>query len=207
VSSEVGGFTSSMNFVAGGVEGMVEGMVFDVALPELEIGVGSSLKENSPAFIIVDLDHLLLRLKVEELDIGLVREGQRVDIYLDALPRTVLEGRVTHVANRSSLSLSEIPLFEVEVEVHAQGEDLKLGYSALADIHVMDEEEAVVVPLEAVLLEPHPHVFVVQDGVARERRVVLGMEMEDRVEILGGLEEGENIVVKGARKVTDGGRV
>lgn len=207
MSSEVGGFTSSMNFIAGGVEGMVEDMVFDVVLPELEVGVGSPVKDNSPAFMIVDLDHLLLRLKVEELDIGLVREGQRVDVYLDALPRTVLEGQVTHVANRSSLTLSETPLFEVEVEVAAQGEDLKLGYSALADIHVVDEEEAIVVPLEAVLMEPQPHVFVVQDGVARERGVVLGMEMEDRVEIIRGLEEGEIIVVKGAREVKDGGRV
>jgi len=207
MSSEVGGFTSSMNFIAGGVEGMVEDMVFDIVLPELELGVGSPVKERSPAFMIVDLEHLLLRLKVEELDIGLVQEGQRVDVYLDALPHTVLEGRVTHVANRSSLSLSDTPLFEVEVEVYAQDENLKLGYSAIADIHVVDEEEAVVVPLEAVLMEPAPHVFVVQDGVARERRVVLGMEMEDQVEILAGLAEGENIVVKGASKVTDGGRV
>ncbi|RJP30730.1 MAG: efflux RND transporter periplasmic adaptor subunit [Actinobacteria bacterium] len=207
MTSEVGGFTSSMNFIAGGLEGMVEDMVFDFILPELEIGVGSFVKENSPAFIIADLDRLLLRLKVEEVDIGLVKEGQKVDVYLDALPHRVLEGRVAHVANRSSLSLSETPLFEVEVEVDAPGENLRLGYSALADIHVVDEEQAVVVPLEAVLMEPHPHVFVVEDGVAHSRDVELGMEMEDRVEILGGLDEGETIVVKGARKVKDGGRV
>jgi multidrug efflux pump subunit AcrA (membrane-fusion protein) len=207
MSSEVGGFTSSMNFIAGGVEGMVEDMVFDIVLPEIEIGAGSFVKENSPVFMIADLDHLLLRLKVEETDIGLVREGQEVEVYLDALPRRALGGRVTYVANRSSLSLSETPLFEVEVEVEAPGESLKLGYSALADIHVIDEEEAVVVPLEAVLMEPHPHVFVVEDGVARERGVSLGMEMEDRVEILEGLDEGETIVVKGARKVTGGCRI
>jgi multidrug efflux pump subunit AcrA (membrane-fusion protein) len=207
MSSEVGGFTSSMNFIAGGVEGMVEDMVFDIVLPELELGVGSFVKENSPAFIIVDLNHLLLRLNVEELDIGLVQEGQRVDVYLDALPRTVLEGKVTYVANRSSLSLSETPLFEVEVELHAPGENLKLGYSALADIRVVDDEEAIVVPLEAVSMDPYPHVFVVEDGVARGRNVVLGIEMEDRVEVLNGLEEGENIVVKGARNIEEGSRL
>lgn len=207
MSSEVGGFTSSMNFIAGGVEGMLEDTVFDIILPELEIGVGSLVKENSPAFFIVDLDHLLLRLKVEELDVGLVREGQRVDVYLDALPNAALEGRVIHVANRSSITLSDTPLFEVAVEVKAPGENLKLGYSALADIHVVDGEKAVVVPLEAVLMEPRPHVYVEEEGVARERRVVLGIEMEDRVEVLEGLEEGENIVVKGAHKVTEGDRV
>jgi multidrug efflux pump subunit AcrA (membrane-fusion protein) len=207
MSSEVGGFTSSMNFIAGGVEGMVEDMVFDIVLPEMEIGVGSLVKEKSPVFMIANLDHLLLRLKVEEVDIGLVEEGQKVDVQLDALPRRVLEGRVAHVANRSSLSLSETPLFEVDVEVETPGENLKLGYSALADIHVVDEEEAIVVPLEAVLMEPYAHVFVVEDGVAHERKVTLGMEMEDRVEVLGGLDEGEIVVVKGARKVTEGNRV
>jgi multidrug efflux pump subunit AcrA (membrane-fusion protein) len=207
MSSEAGGLTSSMNFIAGGVEGMMDDMIFDILLPELDLQVGSRVKDSTPAFMIVDMDNLLLRLKVEEADIALVEEGQRVEISLDALPREILEGEVIHVANRSSVSLSDTSLYEVTVEVKASGEKLKLGYTAYADIFVVDEEEAVVLPLEAVQMEPSPHVFVVEEGVAHSREVRLGMEIEDRVEVVGGLKMGESVVVQGAHKVEEGSKV
>ncbi len=50
-------------------------------------------------------------------------------------------------------------------------------------------------------------VYVVKDGVAVRRDVVLGMEAEDLVEIKEGLEEGEVIVVEGANKVKPGSRI
>jgi multidrug efflux pump subunit AcrA (membrane-fusion protein) len=207
MSSEVGGLTSSMNFIAGGVEGMMDDMIFDILMPELDLQVGSRVKEETPAFMIVDMDRLLLRLKVEEADIALVEEGQRVEISLDALPRETLEGEVVHVANRSSLSLSDTSLYEVTVVIEASGGELKLGYTAYADIFVVDEEEAVVLPLEAVQMEPSPYVFVVEEGVAHSRKVTLGMEIEDRVEVIGGLKEGEEVVVQGAYKVEEGSKV
>ncbi len=207
MSSEVGGFTSSLNFVAGGVEGMMDDMIFDLVLPELDLQVGSVVKQDSPAFMIVDMDRLLLRLKVEEMDIGLVEEGQRVEISLDALPREILEGEVIHVANRSSMSLSDTSLYEVAVVVETSKEELKLGYTAYADIFVVDEEDALLLPLEAVLMEPSPHVFVVEEGVAHAREVTLGLEIEDQVEVIKGLEEGELVVVEGARKVEEGSKV
>ncbi len=207
MSSEVGGLTSSMNFLAGGVEGMMDDMIFDLLLPQLDLQVGSRVKKESPVFMIVDMDRLLLRLKVEEADIALVEEGQRLEVSLDALPRKTLEGKVIHVANRSSISLSDTSLYEVTVEIEASGEELKLGYTAYADIFVVDEEDALVLPMEAVQMEPSPRVFVVEEGVAHSREVTLGMEIEDRVEVTGGLEEGEMVVVQGAYKIEDGSRV
>ncbi len=51
-------------------------------------------------------------------------------------------------------------------------------------------------------------VFVVdQDNVARMRLVTTGKAYGDKVEILSGLDPGERVVVDGAERVTDGGRV
>jgi len=130
-----------------------------------------------------------------------------VEISLDALPRKILEGEVTHVANRSRMSFSDTSLYEVTVVIETPGEELKLGYTAYADIFVVDEEEALMLPLEAVLMEPTPHVFVVEEGIASSREVTLGMEIEDQVEVIGGLREGEQVVVEGAHKIEDGSKV
>ncbi len=51
------------------------------------------------------------------------------------------------------------------------------------------------------------YVYVVENGVAERRDVVPGLENEELVEIIEGLEEGEQIVVEGANKVKPGSRV
>lgn len=207
LSSDIGGFTSSLNIIAGGPEGLLGDMAFDLIVPELKLEVGSRVEKGRPVFMIVDLSHMLLRLKVEEADICMVAEGQEVDICFDALPRRNFEGEVVYVGSRPIFSLSDTSRYEVEVEVEAPGEQLRLGYTAYADIRVVEEERALILPLEAVVMDPYPHVFVVEEGVACLREVLLGREIEDRVEILEGLEAGEEVVVGGARELKEGDRV
>ncbi len=206
IKSKAGGFTSSLKFLGGGMESMFEDTVLDFVLPELELKTGSLIEKDKPAFMICDFSRVTVKVEVEEADVPLVEAGQRVDVTLEALRGEPLPGVVEHVAMRPSLSLSETPVYEVSVQVEAgaAARYLRLGYTANAEIRVVDEKKAVTLPLEAVLMEPSPHVFVVRDGRARTRKVELGAEDETRVVVAGGLRKGESVVVKGAGKLEDG---
>jgi multidrug efflux pump subunit AcrA (membrane-fusion protein) len=64
---------------------------------------------------------------------------------------------------------------------------------------------ATVLPREAVLRELQAsHVFVAEKGVAKKRAVTLGIEEGDRVEVLGGVKAGEQVIVAGQGGLKDG---
>jgi HlyD family secretion protein len=209
IKSKAGGFTSSLKFLGGGMESMFEDTILKFVLPELELKTGSNIAKDKPAFMICDFSKVDVRLDIEEADIAMVKPGQKVDVTLEALRGEDLQGVVKHVAMRPSVSFSETPVYEVIAEVDAGrvSQSLRLGYTANAEIRVIDKEEAIMLPLEAVVMEPYPHVFVVQDGRARLRKVRLGAEDEDRVEVIGGLKASERVVIKGAGKVKEGSEV
>ncbi len=50
-------------------------------------------------------------------------------------------------------------------------------------------------------------VFVVEDGVAQQRTVVTGTRLEDRVQILAGLQAGDVVVTSGVLQISAGQRV
>jgi membrane fusion protein (multidrug efflux system) len=85
--------------------------------------------------------------------------------------------------------------------------ELRAGAFADARIVVAPEEDALAVPLEAVVsFAGLDKVFVVRDGVVEERRITLGRRAGDRAEVLAGLEEGEAVVLAPGR-LRSGARV
>ena len=69
-------------------------------------------------------------------------------------------------------------------------------------------ENALLVPRDAIVEEDNrTTVFVVVDGEATQRPVRIGITTEDRVEILAGLEHGENVVVRGQSGLRSGTKV
>lgn len=204
LTSSEGGLTSSLQTLSGGLDKALENLSMEFIMPEMNLKAGSVLREGKPAFMIVDPSRMVVRLKVDEADAPLVKAGQSVEVSIDAIPRLVIRGVVTRVSARAAMSLSDASQYEVTAELDTRGLDLKLGYTASAIVTVAEKSAAVMLPLEAVLMEPAPHVLVLEKGKAHARRVELGLEDGDRVEVTTGVKPGEQVVVKGARKVKEG---
>jgi HlyD family secretion protein len=82
------------------------------------------------------------------------------------------------------------------------------GMSAVVDLQVRTARDAVAVPAATVFRDGrHDAVWVVKNGVARERTVRLGAQGQSRVQVLEGLKVGERVVVRGADRVRDGQQV
>jgi multidrug efflux system membrane fusion protein len=155
---------------------------------------------------LVRRDPLLLRFTVPESDASRLAAGRTVSFVVRGGEGSYA-AKVTHVSQLAETS-SRMVTVTAEIDP-AQRDRLQPGAFAEVTIAVGGSARAPVVPQAAVRPSEKGFVaFVVQDGVARERIVTLGLHTGDgRVEIKSGLREGEQLVVRGAEALRDGAKV
>ncbi|UCD64649.1 MAG: efflux RND transporter periplasmic adaptor subunit, partial [Candidatus Zixiibacteriota bacterium] len=140
-----------------------------------------------------DLSEMMVETTVSEVDANKVDTGQLVRVVLDAFPNKVYEGRVTKkgtLARRKDYN-SKINVFDIEVSILEQDDNLKPGMSASVEIIVDEIPELVYVPLEAVFEREGKTVVYMSNR--DEREVTVGRRNDMSIEIVEGLEGGEEI--------------
>ena len=168
------------------------------------VSVGSLV---SPGTVITTLDDssvIKLDFDVPETFVSVVETGLSVAATSIAYPGETFEGQVSSVdsrvdpVSRSVTVRAEIP----------NGEGL-LKPGMFMSVRVAREPTpALVVPESAIVPERGSvFVFVVGEGRAERREVTIGRREPGRVELLGGVEAGERVVVQGTQKVRDGSPV
>lgn len=153
-----------------------------------------SLYETA-AFSIASATEASVSINVDELDILSVKEGQTATVTLDALDGQEFEGTITEVSNEASSGNSSAK-YPVTITFE-KTEDMLLGMSASATIHVNEVEDAVLIPVDA-LQEKGNSTFVYtkkdSDGnLSGEVEVETGISNGSQVEITSGLEEGDTV--------------
>lgn len=153
-----------------------------------------SLYETA-AFSIASATEASVSINVDELDILSVKEGQTATVTLDALDGQEFEGTITEVSNEASSGNSSAK-YPVTITFE-KTEDMLLGMSASATIHVNEAEDAVLIPVDA-LQEKGDSTFVYtkkdSDGnLSGEEEVETGISNGSQVEITSGLEEGDTV--------------
>src|SRR5512143_1005926 len=163
----------------------------DGAVRERRTSVGEYLAAGAPAFRLVRIHPLRLRVAVPEREAASVRVGQAVRVLLEGDP-AVHAGRVA----RLSPSIQEQNRTRiVEAEVANRDGRLRPGSFARAEIVVEADRTAVTVPASTVVtFAGLEKVFGIKDGKAIEKRIRTGRRSGDRVEILEGVAAGEPVV-------------
>ncbi|GIX07423.1 MAG: hypothetical protein KatS3mg115_1826 [Candidatus Poribacteria bacterium] len=121
----------------------------DIEVGEI-ITSGRSAFSSGPALMtIADLSRMIVRVPINEVDMGQVAVGQRAEIAPSAFPEKKFPGRVRAIAPSGQIS-ENIVRFQVEVEVLGNPQELMPGMSADVDIYTVEKERALQVPIEAV---------------------------------------------------------
>ncbi len=150
---------------------------------------------------VMDFSQVLADLELPGGDIARVEKGMTVNITNYAYPDKVFEGKVRYI---SSTIQAQSRTFRVEVLLANNEGLVRPGMFVKADIVTRARTQALVLPRHAVVIRNNrPSVFVVSRQKAEMREVVTGLEDEDRVEILSGIEEGERVVVQGYETLKD----
>ena len=163
-----------------------------------------------------DLTEMQVIADVDEADIGQVMDGQRVTFSVDAYPNDIFEGVVTQVRLEATV---ESNVVTYEVVISAPNPDLKLkpGLTATVSIYTLEKNGVLTISPKAlkfvpdyqvaeasgVILEPvqveNPAlqitVWVKKGDTLEQKEVRLGTLLTSVVEVVNGLQEGEEVVI------------
>ena len=171
--------------------------------------LGGDMGNPTPLFLIVDNSLLELTVTVPAFEMEKVRVGQTLEFSTDAMPGKKFTGRVKFInpmVNEADRSLV------VVAEVNNVPEVLKSGLYVKGRILTERRENVLVIPRIALLnwdmKAGQAEVFVVDAAkVARKRKIGVGTQTGESVEVVAGLKEGEQVVTRGSFQVREGDTV
>ncbi|MGQ9632270.1 MAG: efflux RND transporter periplasmic adaptor subunit [bacterium] len=177
----------------------------DGIITDRYIDLGDTVGSGQKAFSVGDFDPLLAKIHIPEREIGKVKVGQSVNITAESAPGEEFEGVVSRISPIVDPGSGTI---KMTVEISRSKNILKPGMFVSVRLPTETHPNALVVPKKALVLEREQEVvFVVKGGVARRTPVKLGFSDGNFVEVLGGVEEGDNIITVGQEGLRDGASV
>ena len=160
----------------------------------------------SPIFTVQQITPVKILVGISEGDYTKVSKGDKVTLSVDALPGKTFSGTIKRI-----YPTIDPMTHTVNVEVQVPNTDRQLRPGMYAKVNVtFGHNRSIVVPDAAVVRlqgSGQRNVFVVEDGIAVQKEVSLGRHFDGQYEILSGLEEGEQVVVKGGSALRNGAQV
>lgn len=145
-------------------------------------------------------------INVSENDLTLVKNGMPVNVAFDAYAGETFEGKVARIYPTIDTATRT---FQVEVRIANANARIKPGMFARVSLD-LGELENVVVPDRAVVKQSgsgNKYVYVLQGDRVSYKRVELGQRLDDRYELLSGIEDGDTVVISGQSRLADGVQV
>ncbi len=167
---------------------------FDGVILEVGVRVGQNVSAGQLLLLLADLQQGEVLASVIEEDLPLVRLGQRVEIYFDAVPDSTITGTVNRIVPQRTNA--ERPLYAVYITVDELPEMLLPGMTADAIIIIQRQEDVLRLP-RTLIRAGDDDTAVVQvwhNGAAEPRTIQIGLRGDTYVEILSGLTEGELVL-------------
>lgn len=163
---------------------------------------GSYVAPGQQLFEIVNVSSLLLKVNVDEKNIGGIKVGQTFKVTSTVLPDQTFEGRITFIAPKADAGLN----FPVELEIkNNNSNDLKAGMYGSVYIGSDQTVSALVVPRNAFVGSVSSNqIFVAKDGKAVLTEVNSGRSFGDYIEIISGINKGDQVIISGQINLTDG---
>jgi len=161
------------------------------------ISRGASVDTLTSLMTIADLSQVWATFDFYEQDVGLVKAGQRIDVYSVAYPDRAFPGKVIFVSPQVDPHTRTI---KVRAQVENTDYALKLGMFVRGLLYVPTFEEVLIIPSSAIQnIKEERFVFIRRGPDEFEaREVEIGQETPRHAEIQRGLREGDQIVSSGS---------
>jgi RND family efflux transporter MFP subunit len=171
-----------------------------------EVQAGDILGTQSRIAEVAEVDTMVVRVSVSELDVLEIANGDPVRVQLDAAPERPITARVRRVFPAADPATRLVPV-EVMLD-DPDGSGVRPGFLARVTFELSPRPDAILVPAGAIVSRGGGEgVFVVDDATVVLRSITPGLTADGRVEVLDGLEVGERVVVAGSNLLRDGATI
>ena len=172
------------------IESTITGMVLDVPIKEGNSVIESNtFNSGTTIAIVADMGEMIFEGKVDESEVGKIREGMNLILTIGALETETFSAELEHIAPKGVLENGAVQ-FKIQAKVALKaGSFIRAGYSANADI-VLARRDSVLVVEESLLTFSHDSAFVeVQTApdVFEKRLIKTGLSDGINIEVLDGV--------------------
>lgn len=155
---------------------------------------------------VAEVDTMVVRVRVSELDVVEIRPGDPVEVRLDAFGGEIFPARVRRVFPAADPTTRLVPV-EVALD-QSDARRTRPGFLARVAFQLAPKEGAVLIPAAAIVSRGGGEgVYLVADSTVVLRSITPGLTESGRVEVLEGLVVGDRVVTAGSNLLRDGGLI
>jgi len=162
--------------------------------------------QGTQLFELVDVSKLKLKVNVNEGQVANLKVGDRVQIKSNVFPADNFSGKITFIAAKADATLN----FPIDIEVENNHKNtIKAGMYGTAIFKFPAQAPTITIPRGSFVGSVSSNqIFVLENGnKAKIRKVIAGRIINDQVEIIEGLKEGETVIISGQINLVDGSDV
>jgi len=169
---------------------------FDGVVFSVNAQIGATYPAETPLFTVGDPKALEVIANVTEEDYPIISVGQSVEIYFDARPDVTVQGKVERIIPKRIAGDS--PRYEIYITLNEVPDGLADGMTSDTAITIAKHAGVLCLPRAVVRASGSETTIVkVWDGVQEtEREITIGLRGDTYVEIVSGLNEGEQVVTR-----------
>jgi len=163
----------------------------------------TSYQPGTPILSLADMQTLVFRGTVDEIDVGKLHEGMDVTLKVGALASDTVKGRLYKISSKARKQ-DQTTVFDVEIEITKIGKNiLRAGYSATAEIIINEKHDVLTLPERLVTFKSDSSFVDMQDSLGDISTIPVEVGLSDgiSIEILSGLDEGQNVVEYPPREI------
>jgi RND family efflux transporter MFP subunit len=148
---------------------------------------------------LMEYSRIKMILDASPAEVARIKRGQTAHVTSSSLAGREFQGTVTLINQTADASSKK---FKVEVSVANADQALRPGTFGQVVLEVSTKDSVLALPQKAII--DNKYVFLAEGGKALRREVSLGLQNKDIVEIVGGLKEGDVVIVEGNYGLSDG---
>ncbi|MBU1097025.1 MAG: efflux RND transporter periplasmic adaptor subunit [Bacteroidetes bacterium] len=163
---------------------------------------GMTAIPNLTSISIVKIEKVFARVPIAENEISSIKKGQKANIIIAALNDAEFTGAVEEIG---VLADPLAHTYKIKIGITNKSRQIKPGMICNVTVNKINNTSGLAVPSRAVLVDEQGRnfVFAVNQNKALRKYVKTGRLLKNGVEITGGLNDGEQIVITGQQKLVD----
>jgi len=176
---------------------------------EREVNVGdpvvplTSYQEGTVLLTLANMEELIFKGTVDEIDVGKLKEGMPALLKIGALPNDTIKGLLQKISPKARRE-GNATLFDVEIKVTQRCSSiLRAGYSANADIIIAKRENILIIPERLVEFSGDTTFVELKESPGKivRKRIITGLSDGLNIEVKEGLKEGDLLLESPTREI------
>ena len=163
----------------------------------------TSFQEGTVLMKMANMDKLVFKGTVDEIDVGRLKEGMPVEIKVGALPSDTVKGVLTKISLKAE-KRENATVFPIEISLpRTRTITLRAGYSANANIIIQKKDQVLMIPERVVTFRNDSAFVRISTGpeTSEERLIRTGLSDAINIEVTDGLKDGDEVMEKPVKKI------